>query len=410
MNIVLINHYAGYPDLGMEFRPYYLSKYWVEKGHKVTIIAASYSHLRIKQPDTKNYIQEQYVDGIKYVWIKSPAYSGNGIMRAINIITFVSILWFYYKKIINKSVDLVISSSTYPLDIYPAKKIARKYNAKLIFEPHDLWHSVLYLVGGMPRYHPFVMLMQKAEDDSCKYADAIVSLHPDNINHLKTRGCDQNRYYHLPNGVDIKSWSESGTLPYKHMKTIDALKAKNKMILMYVGSVALANGLDTLVKAAAKLEKLKKDISIVIVGDGPSKNELEAYVQKHGITNVIFLEKVNKELVPVLLSYADFTYVGFVPSPLYKYGISPNKLWDYMMSSKPIIMAIESSNDPVKEANCGYTISPGSEEEIVSSVLKLIEMSPDDLSKLGINGKKYVTKNNDYESLADRFISIANSL
>jgi len=410
MNIVLINHYASYPELGMEFRPYYLSKYWVRNGHNVTIIASSYSHLRRKQPEITRLTQEQNVEGIKYVWIKNPVYSGNGFKRAINIFSFVSIVWLLYKRIIRSPVDLVISSSTYPLDIYPAKKLAKKYNAKLIYEPHDLWPSVLYLVGGMSRYHPFVMLMQKAEDDSCKYSDAIVSLHPDNIKHLKTRGCNEQKYFHIPNGIDVNSWSESGVLSDKYKKVIDNIKNENKMILMYVGSVALANGLDTLVKAAKNLQDLKKDIIIVIVGDGPSKKHLENYIEENEISNVILLDRIKKEQIPVLLSSADMTYVGFVPSPLYKYGISPNKLWDYMMSSKPIIMAINSSNDPVKEANCGYTIPPGSEKDIVSTVLKLMEMNPNDRLKLGKNGKEYVLKNNDYELLADRFISIAKDL
>ena len=410
MNIVLINHYAGYPELGMEFRPYYLAKFWVKRGHNVTIIASSYSHLRRKQPRCKKLIQVQELDGIKYVWVKNPKYSGNGVMRTINIFSFVFITWLFYKKILNTPVDLVISSSTYPLDIYPAKKIANKNNAKLIFEPHDLWPSVLYLVGGMSRYNPFVVLMQIAEDASCKYADAVISLHPDNILHLKTRGCDERNYFHIPNGVDVSAWSEFGNLPATHQQLIDRIKKENKYILMYVGSVALANGLDTLVSAAKTLQEMNKDICVLIVGDGPLRKQLKAYADKNELHNVYFLEKVNKEVVPTLLSYTDITYLGFVPSPLYQYGISPNKLWDYMMASKPIIMAINSSNDPVNEAKCGYTIQPGSDEEIVSSVLKLMEMTPNERNVLGKNGREYVLKNNDYEILADKYITIVKNI
>ena len=50
MNILYIEHYAGSPEMGMEFRPYYLSKEWVRMGHNVTIIAGDYSHLRKKNP------------------------------------------------------------------------------------------------------------------------------------------------------------------------------------------------------------------------------------------------------------------------------------------------------------------------------------------------------------------------
>lgn len=46
MNILLINHYAGSPALGMEYRPYYLAREWVRAGHRVQILAADFSHVR----------------------------------------------------------------------------------------------------------------------------------------------------------------------------------------------------------------------------------------------------------------------------------------------------------------------------------------------------------------------------
>ena len=51
MNILLINHYAGSPALGMEYRPYYLAREWVRAGHRVQIVAADFSHVRSRQPD-----------------------------------------------------------------------------------------------------------------------------------------------------------------------------------------------------------------------------------------------------------------------------------------------------------------------------------------------------------------------
>jgi len=51
MNIVYIEHYAGTPALGMEFRPYYLAREWVRAGHRVQMLAASYSHVRARQPE-----------------------------------------------------------------------------------------------------------------------------------------------------------------------------------------------------------------------------------------------------------------------------------------------------------------------------------------------------------------------
>ena len=147
MNIVLINHYAGSPEMGMEFRPYYFAKEWVKKGHRVDIFVASYSHLRRVNPKAQHDFQEEIIDGIHYHWIKTIQYEGNGAKRAITMAQFVGKLWINAKKITKKfKPDVVITSSTYPLDTYVGQKIRRVSGKKirLIHEVHDMWPSTLY--------------------------------------------------------------------------------------------------------------------------------------------------------------------------------------------------------------------------------------------------------------------------
>ena len=91
MNILLINHYAGSPQYGMEYRPYYLAREWVKLGHNITIVGADFSHLRIKQPTAG----EEYIDGIRYVWLSTPVYQGNGLGRIKNMLSF---LWKLYRQ------------------------------------------------------------------------------------------------------------------------------------------------------------------------------------------------------------------------------------------------------------------------------------------------------------------------
>ena len=136
MKILLINHYAGSPNLGMEFRPYYVTKGWVKLGHEVLIVGGSYSHLRKVQPQSC----EEMIDDVRYRWVKVNPYKGNGIGRIISMFSFVTKLYCNYRRYLrNFKPDIVIASSTYPLDIYPAYRIARHYHAKLIYEVHDLW-------------------------------------------------------------------------------------------------------------------------------------------------------------------------------------------------------------------------------------------------------------------------------
>ena len=124
MNILYLEHYAGSPEMGMEFRPYYLSREWVKMGHKVTIIAGDYSHLRKKNPEVSKDMEKQTIDGIDYYWLKTGTYEGNGVKRALTMVRFCNKL-NKWKGWINSHLnpDVVISSSTYPIDSILAHRI-----------------------------------------------------------------------------------------------------------------------------------------------------------------------------------------------------------------------------------------------------------------------------------------------
>ena len=209
MNILLINQYAGSLQHGMEYRPYYLSREWVRDGHQVTIIAASYSHLRTRNPSlNQNKIVEITIEGIRYLWLKTPSYQGNGIRRAINIFTFVTRLILYSRNVIHDlAPDLIITSSTHPLDNFPAFSWARKLDATLVYEVHDLWPLSLIELGGMSKFHPFTLLIQAAEKFAYKNAHFVVSLLPKAASHMQAHGMHPSKFVYIPNGVDISEWA-----------------------------------------------------------------------------------------------------------------------------------------------------------------------------------------------------------
>ena len=119
-----------------------MAKRWVEAGHNVTIVASSYSHLRTKNPGMRGQAtMEEMHDGIRYFWIAGPSYQGNGLGRIKNMLSFLHGLKKYRKQIAAQGKpDAVIASSTYPLDIYPARKIAKESGALLIYEAVSYTH------------------------------------------------------------------------------------------------------------------------------------------------------------------------------------------------------------------------------------------------------------------------------
>ena len=266
---------------------------------------------------------------------------------------------------------------------------------------------VLCEIGDMSRKHPLVLLMQYAEGLSCKNADAVVSMHPQNIDHLETRGCSRRHFYHIPNGVDLETYQSDVNGPNDIVKLIHGLKAEGNKIVMYTGSVSIANGLQVLVDVADELRSMR--VAFIIVGDGPDRIKIENLVKKRDI-NLYCVGRVQKNSIPSLLELSDICYVGFKHSPIYRFGMSANKLWDYMMAAKPILMSINSSNDPVEEAKCGLTVSSGIAADISDSLKILLNRSDKELRELGLNGNRYVKEHNNYHALANRFLAIVSEV
>ncbi len=402
MNILLINHYAGSPKMGMEYRPFYLAKEWMKLGHKVTILVATYSHLRQKTPKIQKDFTTQDVDGINYVWVKTPNYEGNGVSRVRNIFSFV---FKIYKKAkyLSETIkpDVVIASSTYPSDNYVARRIAHLSKAKYIYEVHDLWPLSPKELGNISKYHPFIMLMQHGENYAYKNADSVISMLPNTKEHMSNHGLDLDKWYHVPNGIYISEVNNPEELDTDLADNLNRLKSK--IIIGYAGGHAISNSLDTIVEAARILKDDDK-YAFVLVGSGNEKNNL--IKQAKGLPNIHFFNSIPKKQIPSLLSKMDYLLIAWNKEKLYRFGISPNKIFDYMMASKPIIHAVEAPNTFVKEAKCGIHVEPENPQAIVDAIKQLTEMSANELSKMGQSGKKFVLENHDYKVLAKQMCDI----
>lgn len=400
MNILLINHYAGSPELGMEFRPYYMAKEWVKAGHQVLIIGGSFSHLRKKQPEGR----EALLDGICYRWVKLNAYKGNGVGRIRSMFSFVSKLWWGYKKYVgNFKPDVVIASSTYPLDIYPARRIAKHYGAKLVYEVHDLWPLSPMELGGYSKYHPFIQVMQMAEDYCYRHADKVVSLLPAALPHMVERGMNPKKFAYVPNGFDPDDWNDIVEPSTVAGNVIRELKNGDKFVVCYAGGHALSNALDSLIDAMKLLRGGK--VVVVMIGDGQEKARLKHRVENENIDNVIMLDAVPKKEIFEILSMADALYIGWSKNPLYRFGISPNKLIDYMMAGRPIVHSVEAANDWVKDADCGISVDAEDAAAIARAFLAMSTWEQAQLEEVGLRGRKYCQDNFDYTKLAKEFIN-----
>lgn len=398
MNILLLNHYAGNPKLGMEFRPYYLGREWVKSGNNVMIIGGSFSHLRKQQPSA----DKETLDGIEYRWIPLKPYKGNGLGRIRSMFDFVRKLWFGYKKYLGDfKPDVVIASSTYPLDIYPARKIAKKYGAKLVYEVHDLWPLSPMELGGYSKYHPFIMVMQAAEDYCYKHADKVVSLLPDALEHMEERGMDPSKFVYIPNGFDPDEW-KNASFNSEYDQIINDLRAKGKFIIGYTGGHAISNYIDDLIDGAEYLKD--SNIVVLLVGSGVEKERLMLKAKERELNNLIFLNPIPKNQIPTFLNKLDATVIMGRRKPLYRFGTSPNKIFDYMMSSKPIVMSIVEPEPIPMKAKCAIFYEHDKPKDLAKKMISLSKMSKEQLNTLGKNGEIYVKEHHGYPILAQKFL------
>lgn len=393
--------------MGMEFRPYYMAREWVKMGHHVRIIAGNFSHLRIKNPQIKKEFQKEIIDGIEYYWVKTGFYKGNGIPRAMTMFRFVGKLWINAGRIAKAwKPDIIIASSTYPLDTYAAQRIAKKAKAKLIHEVHDMWPSTLYEIGGMSKHNPFVILMQIAENSAYRNSDNIVSLPSLAKSYMEKHGMASEKFVHIPNGIVEEDWNIIEELPLEHKTLLNSLKTEKKFIIGYFGGHALSNALDSLLDVAKATQN--PNIAYVLVGDGVEKKSLQRRAVTEQINNVYFLPPISKKAIPSLVSKFDCVYVGAKSSPLYRFGICLNKIFDSMMAGKPIICAITTPDPLIRQYNCGTMVDPEKIPQIIKSINTFFTMSDDERTKIGQNGRNAVLQHYTYKKLAAQFAALFN--
>ena len=399
MKILLINHYAGSPRYGMEYRPYYLAREWVRAGHQVLILAASQSHVRSTQPRAGSEV----IDGIAYQWYLTPEYSGNGVGRVKNIWSFCSQVWRDADILAaNFQPDVVIGSSTYPMDMWVARRIARKAKAKLVYEVHDLWPLSPIELSGMSKWHPFAMLCQKAENDAYRDADAVVSMLPKVQRHMAAHGLDLKKLAIVPNGITLDEWEgEPPPLSAELQSYFSAQQGRT--VVGYAGSHGLPNALDVLLDAAHLIKD--EAISIVMVGGGHEKARLLSRVQAEGLTNVTMFDPIPKAQIPALLARLDIAYIGWQRTPIYRFGIAPNKLMDYMMAERVVLHSVEAGNDPVAEAQAGLTVPPEDAQAVAEGIRALARLSAEERAAMGRRGRAFVLAEHTYPVLAQRFLA-----
>jgi len=402
MNLWIFNQYAITPDLPGGTRHFDLAQELVRCGHQVTIFAAGFHHYQHReaklQPEERWKVDN--VDGVTFVWLKTFPYQRNNWRRVLNMVNYMLRAWRLGRRLpkcdpkIAKP-DVVIGSSVHLLAVLAAYWVSRHYKAKFIMEVGDLWPQTIIDMGEMSERNPIVKTLQILERFLYRRAERIIILGPGMAEYITARGIGEEKIVWIPNGVDLSR--------FNRLEPSDASHGGFKVI--YLGAHGQANALDVLLEAAKVIQEQDyQDIRFILIGDGPEKPKLIELAQRLELRNVEFRDPVKKTEVPRALQDADATMFILQDLPLYRYGISLNKLFDYLAARKPIILAGNPVNNPIEEAHCGLTVPPQDTNALAEAVIKLYQMSPEERESLGRRGREYVEKHHAIPVLAERLI------
>lgn len=389
--------------MGMEYRPFHFAREWLSDGHKVTLLAADFSHLRNRQPVVHSDLESTEEQGVQFRWLRTSRYEGNGARRVVNMAMFVGKLLLHADRIAREErPDLVICSSTYPLDIFPGAYIARKSAARLVFEVHDLWPLTPILLGGYSPRHPYIRVLQAAEDWAYRNADVTVSILPHALEYMVGRGLERRKFVHIPNGIPVMRAADIEELPVATVNLIDDERARGRFLIGFAGTMNPNMALDTLLSAAVLLRA--SSVSFFIAGDGSNAKRLRDQATRLGLDNFHMLGRLPKACVQEFLSRMDALAIPWHRTPLYRFGVSPNKIFEYMLSRKPILQAGDASNDLLAEGHCGFTVAPEDPAAFADAVLRLRALPAEERRRLGENGRRFVLEKHDCRILARRFM------
>lgn len=388
-----ISKYATPLKYGFGSRHFCLAREFNKLGYQSVMICSDSNHLA-QIPEFENVYTREVVDGIETWWLKTIRYKGAGSLRRIlSWIDFeLKLLLMPTKKIARP--DVVISSSLSLLTILNGYLFKKRFKCRLIFEVRDIWPLTIIEEGGFKSWNPFVMFLAWVEKFGYRNADIIVGTMPNLAEHVKITCGEELNCHCVPFGYDPDLYDEQEPLPEGYE---ECYIPKNKFIVGYAGSIGLTNALEPLLECALKM-KDNHHIHFLLLGDGDLLDQYKARVA--GLKNIHFVPKVKKSQVQMFLRHCQVLYFSVHDSKVWRYGLSLNKLIDYMLAAKPIIASYSGYPSMVNEAHCGTFVSAKDVSALAETISEYEQMSKDQLDEIGKRGREWLLMNRPYEKIA----------
>jgi glycosyltransferase involved in cell wall biosynthesis len=378
-----------------------LAKYLQRRGHELTIFAAGVTHAGGKVvggpagfaprgADDKSAIQE-VIDGVAWRFVRVRPYH-TAVQRVLSMRS--------YRTNVCRSIgglatpDVIVGSCVHPYAVDAALRLARRLHVPFVYEIRDIWPESLADVGALSRWNPVYWHFRQLELRAFRHADGVVGVCPGMQRYAAQHGVPAERFLYLPNGID----------PELHADVAPP-RATDAPVVTYLGSQGPVNGLMTLVEAAAVLQRERGILSprIRLIGDGTERPKLQQRAAELGLANIEFLDPVPKARVAEVCQASDaFVYCHRYMPVVAKYGVSANKIFDYLAAARPVVFSCTSWNDPVREAGAGFSVPAGQSAPLAEAIARVCDLAPVERWRLGMNGRKHVLEQHNLALLAEK--------
>ncbi len=384
-----ILYYSQYfpPEVGAtQTRAYEMSRYLASRGHDVTVVTEVPNHPSgIIPPRYRGRIMERSREGgvdVVRLWVwASPEKNFRSRMRFY--LSYMGMAGLA-GALLQGRYDVVYATSP-PLFVGASGLLAGLLRrAPFVFEVRDLWPESAVALGELNN-RKAIVAAEKLESLLYGRASKVVVVTRGIESRLVARGLSPAKVELIPNGAntDLFQYSEQG-----RTSTRQKLGLEGKFVVMYAGVHGIAQGLETLLRAADKLRD-ESGIAFLFVGEGPKKAELVKLKEALNLNNVTMLPEVSSAEMPTYLSAADCTIVPLKNEPLFQ-GALPSKMFEAWACERPVILSVAGEARKVlEEAGGGLFCEPEDAGDMAKAIMQL-STQPDEAREMGLSGRNYV--------------------
>jgi glycosyltransferase involved in cell wall biosynthesis len=376
-------------------RSYEHARCWAEQGASVTVVTSipNFPTGRPLPPYRNKLYQEEIIDGIRVIRVWTVLAPNRGVvLRSIDFLSFaISGLLAGLRQ----DADVIVASSPQLLTGLAGWLLAACKRRPWILEVRDLWPDSIVAVGMM-KENAFIRLLRGLEQRLYRHATRIVAVSDGIKERIAARGIAPEKIGVVPNGVDVARVA-SGR---RREELVDALSLRGTFVVGYVGTHGMAQGLETVLSAAALLKGGSE--RFLFVGEGARRDVLLAMAKRLDLGNVTFVGLVPLAIAADHLALCDAVVIPLKRTDQIEITI-PAKIFEAAALEKPMIVSAEGASAKLVGAyDAGLIVAPEDPEALAQAVRRL--RSQPELTERFRAGCRALARDYDRKKFAGRML------